>query len=75
MLPDKATQKRIWDRVYGSLPPVRPQPKNQLSQCVRRARESLRFYKSRTGDPIYGPAYERLAELKRQELAMLERIR
>lgn len=74
MLPEKDTQRRIWRRVYGSLPQLRPQPRQALQQCRRRAGESLRLYTAHRDDPIYGPAYERLAQLCRQELAMLERI-
>ncbi len=74
MLPDKAAQKRIWQRVYGSLPKPQPQPRQALLQCRARARHNLQFYRSRKDDPIYGPAYERMAEGCRQEIAMLDRI-
>ncbi len=74
MLPEKDAQRRIWQRVYSSLPKPRPQPRQALQQCRRRAGESLRLYDTRKDDPIYGPAYERLAQLCRLELAMLERI-
>ncbi len=71
---DPKLQKRVWQRVQASKPPVQPQPGKALQMCRRRASESLRFYESRGRDPIYGPAYDRLAELTRQELAMLDRI-
>ncbi len=75
MLPSKQQQQKIWRRVYGSLPTPRPQPLQALRQCRRRAMENLRFFQARSHDPIYGPAYERLTELSRQQLAMLEHIK
>ncbi len=75
MLPSKKQQQRIWQRVYGSLPSPRPQPRQALQQCRQRARGNLQFFQSRTNDPIYGPAYDRLADLCRQQLAMLEQMK
>ncbi len=75
MLPDKRRQRQIWHRVYESLPKPQPQPVRTLQLCRRRAQENLWFYRSRTQDPIYGPAYDRLADLCRQQLAMLDNIR
>ncbi len=70
---DMGRQKAVWQRVYPKAPP--PQPRQALAQARRRAGENLRFYESRLRDPIYGPAYEHLANLTRQEVAMLERIK
>ncbi len=74
MLPDKKAQRRVWQRVYGSLPKPRPQPRQALLACRARARENLHLYQRMQQDPIYGPAYDKLAQLCREELAMLERI-
>ncbi len=74
MLPDKNAQRKVWQRVYGSLPQPKPQPKKALLACRARARENLQLYQRQKDDPIYGPAYERLAQLTREEIAMLERI-
>ncbi len=71
---DPKMQNRVWQRVQASKPVVQPQPRKTLQMCRRRAAENLRFYESRSSDPIYGPAYDRLAELSRQEMAMLDRI-
>ncbi len=74
MLPDKKTQKEIWQRVYSSLPKPQPQPRQALRACRTRAAENLRLYQHKKSDPIYGPAYAHLAQLCREEIAMLERI-
>ncbi len=71
---DPKMQRRVWQRVYAGTPKPSPQPRQALAQCRRRAMESLRFYESRRSDPVYGPAYERLAQLVQQEIAMLDRI-
>ncbi len=70
---DMKRQRAVWQRVYPKAAP--PQPRQALYRARQRTAENLRFYEGRTGDPIYGPAYERLEDLCRQELAMLERIR
>ncbi len=74
MLPNKQVQRKVWQRVYSSLPAPKLQPRQALLSARARARESLRFYRSRLQDPIYGPAYEELARCAAREIAMLERI-
>ncbi len=71
---DPKMQRRVWSRVYKSLPQVLPQPRQDLRAARDRALQNLRFFDGRKNDPIYGPAYERLAQLSRQMLAMLEQI-
>ncbi len=72
MLPSKEKQRQIWRRVQAQ--PFSPQPRGVLQACRKRALMNLRFYESRKSDPLYGPAYARLAELSRQEAAMLQQI-
>ncbi len=70
---DKNRQRRIWQRVLPQQKAA-PQPRQALEQCRRRAMESLRFYERRTADPVYGPAYDHLVWLCRQQIAMLDGI-
>lgn len=73
MLPDKQTQRRIWQRVYAT-PATYHVPRQALVQCHRRCRENLRVFMHHSSDAIYGPAYQRLAELTQLQIAMLESI-
>ncbi len=73
MLPSKATQRKIWQRVYAA-PTGHRIPRQPMLACRRRCEENLRVFSRFQSDPVYGPAFQQLAALTRQQLAMLDAI-
>lgn len=75
---DRDMERRVWERVYANteVSPVRRQrqPREALRRCYERAMANVKFYESRSRDPIYGPAYTHLARQTQEECKMLQQI-
>lgn len=70
---DNNMEKRVWQRVYGKVPPRRI-PMQELRRSLNRAEANLRFYESQSRDPVYGEAFKRMATETAEHCKMLRRI-
>ena len=68
---DQQTERRVWQRIY-------PQPvqwrRDRLLQCLRREEANFSYYDRLRMDPVYGPAFARLADEALEHSKMLRRI-
>ncbi len=75
---DKATERRVWERVYGGppQPPHRltPSQRQNLHRCLERANANLRFFESQQRDPVYREAFTHLATQTAEHCKMLRQI-
>ena len=74
---DRATEQRIWQRVYGeaAIPHrLTPRQRQNLRHSLQRAQMNLRFFESQQGDPVYGEAFSHLALQTGEHCKMLRRI-
>ena len=69
---DRRTQRRIWQRVYGEK--VRSFDWQQLEQCYRRELTDHDYYDRFRDDPVYGPAFCRLADEAMEHCKMLKQM-
>ena len=73
---DRQMQKRVWDRVYQppAPPPLTPQQRQRLQQCLQRSEGNLRVYESMTHHILYGEAFQRMARETAEQIKMLRQI-
>ena len=74
---DKNTERRVWQRVYGSpQPPPRltPQQRQNLRRSLERATANLRFFETQRNDPVYAEAFAHLALQTEEHCKMLRQI-
>lgn len=74
---DKNTERRVWQRVYGSQqPPPRltPQQRQNLRRSLERATANLRFFETQRNDPVYAEAFTHLALQTEEHCKMLRQI-
>ena len=74
---DKNTERRVWQRVYGTpSPPPRltPQQRQNLRQSLQRANANLRFFESQRDHPMYREAFAHLALQTEEHITMLRQI-
>ena len=70
---NRETQRRVWSRIYGA-PMEKKWSRQQLQQCLRREQMNYEYYDRLRMDPIYGPAFARLAEDAMEHMKMLRQI-
>ena len=72
---DKQTERRVWQRIYpqSNVQPPKWQ-RERLTQCLRREEANFSYYDQLRMDPVYGPAFARLADEALEHSKMLRRI-
>ncbi len=74
---DKATERRVWQRVYGSQqapPRLTPHQRQNLRRSLERASTNLRYFESQRQDPVYREAFTHLANQTAEHCKMLRQI-
>ena len=71
---DKATQQRVWGRVYGRPQGLSPQTRQKLQQSRRRELENARFYESMSAHSHYGDAFRHMARQASEHALMIQQM-
>ena len=71
---DKATQQRVWSRVYGQHQGISPQTRQKLQQSRRRELENARFYESMSAHSHYGDAFRHMARQANEHALMIQQM-
>ncbi len=74
---DKATERRVWERVYGGRQTphrLTPNQRQNLRRSLERANANLRFFESQSRDPVYSEAFTHLATQTAEHCKMLRQI-
>ena len=74
---DKATERNVWQRVYGAPPrqmPLTSQQRQNLRRSMDRANANLRFFESQGRHPVYAEAFAHMASQTAEHIKMMRQM-